>query len=99
MLDIDGDDGEASLRKLEAEHGALPDSVESITGKGRHVWFRINGSPIRNSASTIAPGIDVRGDGGYVLAPPSIHPSGKAYAWSVDCACENSPTRPTGCMS
>jgi hypothetical protein len=34
----------------------------------------------------IAPGIDIRADGGYVLAPPSVHPSGKQYAWSVDCA-------------
>jgi len=41
---------------------------------------------VRNSVSKLAPGIDVRGDGGYVLAPPSVHPSGRAYAWSVDCA-------------
>lgn len=42
--------------------------------------------PVRNSAGKIAPGIDVRGDGGYVLAPPSIHPTGRRYEWSVDCA-------------
>jgi Bifunctional DNA primase/polymerase, N-terminal len=41
---------------------------------------------VRNSASKIAPGIDVRGDGGYCISPPSTHPSGKPYAWSVDSA-------------
>ena len=41
---------------------------------------------MRSSVSKIAPGIDVRGDGGYVLAPPSIHPTGRRYEWSVDCA-------------
>ena len=40
--------------------------------------------PVRNSAGKIAPGIDVRATGGYVLAPPSIHPSGRRYCWSVD---------------
>jgi hypothetical protein len=88
-LDIDGDEGEASLRKLEAEHGALAATIEVITGKGRHCWFRIGEhGAIKNSASEIAPGLDVRGDGGYVVAPPSIHPSGRTYAWSVDCASE-----------
>lgn len=39
---------------------------------------------MRNSASKIAPGVDTRGDGGYVLTPPSIHPCGRRYCWSVD---------------
>ena len=80
----------ASLLKLEAEHGAaLPATVEVITGRGRHCYFRIGEhGAIKNSAGQIAPGLDVRGDGGYVLAPPSIHPSGRAYTWSVDCARE-----------
>src|SRR5262249_18196010 len=52
----------------------------------RHVYFRSPEKPVRSSASKIAPGIDVRGDGGYVLAPPSVHPSGRRYEWSVDCA-------------
>jgi hypothetical protein len=85
-VDIDGLDAESELRKLEAEHGALPATVEVITARGRHIYLQMPDSPLRNSAGKIGPGIDVRGDGGYVLAPPSIHPSGKAYAWSVDCA-------------
>jgi hypothetical protein len=41
---------------------------------------------IRNSTSVLGDGLDVRGSGGFVVAPPSIHPSGKHYAWSVDSA-------------
>ena len=87
--DIDGVDAEAELRKLEAAHGALPPTVEAITARGRHVYFKMPpGADVRNSAGKIAPGIDVRANGGYVLAPPSIHPSGRPYAWSVDTASE-----------
>jgi hypothetical protein len=87
VLDIDGTDAEAELRKLEKAHGELPPSVEVITARGRHVYFRQPPlTDIRNSASKIGPKIDVRASGGYVLTPPSIHPSGRAYAWSVDCA-------------
>jgi Bifunctional DNA primase/polymerase, N-terminal/Primase C terminal 1 (PriCT-1) len=86
VVDIDGMDAEAELTKLESRHGALPRTVESITARGRHIFFTYPDRAIRNSASKIAPGIDVRGDGGYVLTPPSIHPSGKSYEWSVDSA-------------
>jgi len=89
VVDIDGDDGEATLRLLEATHGALPPTVEVITGKGRHCYFRLREhGVIGNTASTIGLGIDTRGEGGYVLAPPSVHPSGRSYAWSVDSAAE-----------
>jgi hypothetical protein len=90
VLDIDGEEGEKTLRELEAEHGELPQTVEAITGKGRHLYFRWpTGTTIRNKqVNPNMPGIDVRGNGGYVLAPPSIHPSGRVYAWSVDSASE-----------
>ena len=89
VLDVDGDDGEASLRKIEAERGGLPATVESITGKGRHCWFRIGEhGAVKNSVAQIGLGLDVRGEGGYVLVPPSVHPSGRIYTWSVDCARE-----------
>ncbi|TIT00216.1 bifunctional DNA primase/polymerase [Mesorhizobium sp.] len=86
VLDIDNEDGEASLRGLEAAHAPLPPTVEAITGRGRHLYFRLGEHTLRNSAGRIGTGIDVRADGGYVLAPPSTHPSGRAYAWSVDSA-------------
>ena len=86
VVDIDGFDGELELRKLEATYGPLPPTVEVITGGGRHAYFRMPEAPVRNSESRIAPKIDVRGTGGYALVPPSIHPSGRPYCWSVDSA-------------
>ncbi|MGB9043799.1 MAG: bifunctional DNA primase/polymerase [Pseudolabrys sp.] len=86
VVDIDGVDAEAALRKLETEHGTMPATVESITARGRHLFFRMPEVPVRNSTSKIALGIDVRGDGGYVLVPPSVHPTGRVYSWSVDSA-------------
>ena len=86
ILDIDGDKGEASLRALELKYGRLPTTPQVITGGGgRHFCFQYRG-PISSTASRVAPGIDTRGDGGYAIAPPSIHESGRSYAWSVDSA-------------
>ena len=88
VVDLDGVDAENELKNLEARHSALPASVEATTPRpGRHIFFLYPaGVRVPNSAKKIAPDIDVRGDGGYVVAPPSIHPSGHAYCWSVDSA-------------
>jgi hypothetical protein len=87
VVDVDSLDAEAELRKLELKYGSLPCSVEVITARGRHIYFKLpTAMAVRNSASRIAPGIDVRGEGGYVLVPPSVHPSGRCYCWSVDTA-------------
>lgn len=80
MFDADGETGALSLAKIEDEHEPFPPTRISVTGKGRHFWFR-TAVPISCSAGKIAPGIDVRGDGGYVVAPPSIHPNGSIYKW------------------
>lgn len=73
--------GKESLRQLEREHGKLPDTVESMTGGGgRHLYFAHPGGEVHNRTN-IEPGVDLRGDGGCIVAPPSIHPSGKPYRW------------------
>jgi hypothetical protein len=92
VLDVDADDGgEATLRALEAKYGALPPTVEAVTANGRHLYWRWpdNGVEIRNwQIRDDLPGLDGRGEGGYVPAPPSVHPDGPVYAWSVDSASE-----------
>jgi len=82
VLDIDPDHGgEKSLRELERRHGKLPKTVEVRTGGGgRHIYFR-NVADIGSSAGRIGKGLDTRGHGGYVVAPPSVHKSGNSYEW------------------
>ena len=85
VLDVDVADGKAgddTLAELIDTYGELPDTYEVITGSGgRHIYFAWpDGVDVRNSASgVLGPGLDVRGDGGQVLAPPTIHPNGTPY--------------------
>lgn len=87
VLDEDGDEGMATVAALEAQHGALPKTPDSRSGsgKGRHRIFRTS-RPIRNTASGVAPGVDIRGEGGQIIAAPSIHKSGNFYQWAEGCA-------------
>lgn len=80
ILDIDGEIGEQSLAQLEEELGPLPQTLEIKTGSGgRHLYFAWPwGRKIGNRVK-IRPGIDVRGEGGYALLPPSSHKSGGTY--------------------
>ena len=86
VLDVDPrHGGHESLRALEREHGPLPRTLEVVTGGGgRHVYFAHPGATVHNRVA-IAPGIDLRGDGGCVVAPPSVHPSGNRYQWLPGC--------------
>ncbi len=90
VLDVDGEDGKTSLQSLTAAHGKLPKTLCVKTGrtgtdgkrKGCHYYFRVStGAAIRNSAGVLGKGLDIRADGGYVVAPPSLHPSGLLYEW------------------
>ena len=83
--DIDGD-GEASLSALEAEHGELPKGTPTVrTGSGgRQIYLAYD--PARatlKSRNRWRSGLDIRADGGYVIAPPSLHKSGKRYQYLV----------------
>jgi hypothetical protein len=82
VLDIDPHHGgDQSLKALEGGHGTLPSTLEASTGRGgRHIYFQYPGGTMPNRVG-IEPGVDLRGDGGYVVAPPSLHPSGGRYAW------------------
>ena len=87
VLDVDprhgGDD---SLFEIEKEHGELPPTWRFHTGGGgEHILFRHPGGEIRNSAGKLGLGLDARGDGGYIVAPPSRHISGRQYVIDVDC--------------
>ena len=81
VIDIDGPDGEKSLKKLQRQCEKLPKTLRAQTGKGAHLFFRSGGHEYKNRTA-IYPGIDIRGDGGYVVAPPSAHIAGKRYRWS-----------------
>lgn len=83
VLDVDGEQGEQSLAELVQKNGDLPDTVEVLTGKGRHFYFQLPEGKVRCSASRLGPGLDIRADGGYVVAPPSIHENGNVYAGEV----------------
>lgn len=90
VLDVDITDnkrGDDTLEDLELTYGTLPPTVECITGSGgRHIYFAYPpGVEIRNDAGRkLGPGLDIRGTGGQVLAPPTIHPNGHPYTWETE---------------
>ncbi len=84
---IDVDAAAAWQQVLEDEGEDEPDTATSTTGKGYHLWFAKDDQiVVRNQQSLLVngervKGIDVRGEGGYVVAPPSHHYLGGVYAW------------------
>lgn len=83
VLDCDGEEGAASLKELQEKYSELPETVQSITGSlGSHYLFRhVDG--IKNIVKKLAPGLDLRGTGGFIVAPPSFHTSGRRYEWEI----------------
>ncbi len=81
VVDVDGPEGIESL----ARYGTLPKTIVQTTGRGRHLLFA-RGVRIANNAGRLGRGLDVRGDGGYIVVAPSTHICGSAYQWSVGCS-------------
>ncbi|HHY65998.1 MAG TPA: hypothetical protein GX517_02140 [Alicyclobacillus sp.] len=79
VLDLDGPEAAREAKRL----GLPPGAPVVRTGKGWHIYFAHPGQPVKN-AVRVFPGADIRGDGGYVAAPPSVHPSGAVYRWVKD---------------
>ena len=86
-IDVDedgesGKDGMAAVRAWERGHGELPETATALTGRGgTHMLYRMRG--VKNSVNAEL-AVDIRSTGGYIVAPPSIHPNGRSYAWECD---------------
>jgi hypothetical protein len=97
VVDLDhrpdeGKDGPGQLAALEREYGDLPRTPASGRGLGGHLYFAyVAGLPSINGA---LPGVDVKNDGGYVVAPPSLHRSGARYRWVVELREQAPPPMP-----
>jgi hypothetical protein len=80
VLDIDTVEGADHTLKLCGDE-AWKDTLTAVTGRGRHLYFRYPlGQEVFNRTG-VGPGLDVRGNGGYVIGPGSIHKSGRRYEW------------------
>lgn len=82
VVDLDGDEGRETWERLATEHRINASPLVAITGSGgRHLIYTLPDG-MRNSAKRLGPGIDTRAAGGYIVAAPSVHPNGSAYAWA-----------------
>jgi len=86
VVDVDYDtdkciNGLVELKKLEDQYGPMPITGKVLTPRGgTHYYFKLpNDGVIKNSTSSIALGIDIRGEGGYIIAPGSIRADGRSY--------------------
>jgi putative DNA primase/helicase len=88
VLDFDGQPGIAGKKAIEAEHGSLPITRRHLTGGGgEHLIYRNpNGTNARNATVLGGyQGVDLRANGGYIIAPPSVHRNGLPYTIAADC--------------
>jgi hypothetical protein len=81
VLDLDGSDGIAQWDKQQLNWGIEVKTLSAKTGGGgKHLFFKHVGVKIKNRTNLL-PNVDIRGDGGYVVVAPSVHPNGNVYEW------------------
>jgi len=87
VLDVDGPEGEKSLKELETRYGPLPETIQARSGGGgRHFYFQHPGNGIYIKSVSLSdilglPKLDIKADGGCIISPPSNHVSGGFYTW------------------
>ena len=82
VLDIDPKNGGLeSWSELQDIHTRVDTLICHTGGGGKHLYFKAPDELLKSTGSQIAPGIDTRAEGGYVIAPPSLHISGQRYEW------------------
>lgn len=77
VLDVDGPEGEETVKAM----APLPETPTVRTGRGLHYYFKYKEGVRNFQKKESLKGIDLRGDGGYVVTSPSIHENGKKYEW------------------
>jgi hypothetical protein len=89
VIDADASEGKpgvVNLTRICAENGGVPATfVVNTGGGGLHLYFKYSDA-LPTGNNVLAEAIDVRNDGGYVIAPPSSHASGGSYKWRQDAA-------------
>jgi len=81
VVDVDGQAGRLALRALVASNALFRARWARTGSGGWHAYFAYPGTHVPNSAGSMGEGLDVRGDGGYVVAPPSLHARRRRYRW------------------
>lgn len=85
VLDFDvkhAQPGATTYNELQAEHGKVKTRMVGTPSGGRHLLYEYPGEFVK-SCTGLKPGLDIRGDGGYIISPPSVTPEGK-YEWLND---------------
>lgn len=98
VIDVDKKSGGLeTVADWERENGTLTSCQRSITGSGGfHYFYTSRISDQYTNKAGVYQGVDLRTDGGYIIAPPSLHPGGGVYQWEMDAITDNSPIELSG---
>ena len=86
VVDIDPrNSGDETWHEVRRRHSVNDDTVTSLTGGGgTHYLYCVNGADPAQLRGELGPGVDIKKAGGYIIAPPSVHPdTGQTYEWEI----------------